>query len=185
MVEKDTKPRYVRRPTRFKKPDRSDEVIIREISTEELNILDDMLYESIFQPEGCEPVPRSVIQIPEINVYIDGFGSRKDDYCLVAEVDGRIIGAVWVRILAGKIRGYGNIDDQTPEFAISLLKEYRNQGIGTLLMQQMIEYLKRKGYAQTSLSVQKKNYAAKMYQKLGFEIIRENEEDYLMVLKLK
>jgi len=162
-----------------------EKVDIREIRAEELSVLDGMLYQSIFQPEGCEPVPRSVTQIPEINVYIDGFGSKKDDYCLVAEADSRIIGAVWVRILAGKIKGYGNIDDQTPEFAISLLKEYRSRGIGTLLMQQMIEYLKEKGYAQTSLSVQKKNYAARMYQKLGFEIIRENEEDYIMVLKLK
>ena len=162
-----------------------DKVNIREIRAEELSVLDDMLYESIFQPEGCEPVPRHVTQIPEISVYIDGFGNKKDDYCLVAEVDSHIIGAVWVRILADEIKGYGNIDDQTPEFAISLLKEYRNCGIGTQLMQQMIEYLREKGYAQTSLSVQKKNYAARMYQKLGFEIIRENEEDYLMVLKLK
>ena len=158
---------------------------IRKILPEELGILDEMLYEAIFKPEGNEPFPRSVTQIPEINVYIEGFGGRKDDYCLVADLSGSIIGAVWVRILAGKIRGYGNIDDQTPEFAISLLKEYRNQGIGTLLMQKMIEYLKRKGYAQTSLSVQKNNYAVKMYQKLGFEIIHENEEDYLMVLRLK
>ena len=162
-----------------------EKVKIREIRAEELEILDGMLYESIYQPEGCEPVPRHVTQIPEINVYIDGFGSKKDDYCLVADLDGHIIGAVWVGVLAGKIKGYGNIDDQTPEFVISLLKEYRNQGIGTLLMQKMIEHLKKRGYAQTSLSVQKKNYAARMYQKLGFEIIRENEEDYIMVLKLK
>ena len=157
---------------------------IREILPDELGILDEMLYEAIFKPEGCEPVPRNVTQLPEINVYIDGFGIKKDDYCLVAELNGCIIGAVWVRILAGKIKGYGNVDDQTPEFAISLMKEYRNQGIGTLLMQRMIDYLKNRGYKQTSLSVQKKNYAAKMYQKLGFKIIHENEEDYLMVLKL-
>jgi len=159
-------------------------LMIREILAEELGILDEMLYMSIFQSEGCGPLPHYVTQIPEINVYIDGFGTQKDDYCLIANMDGRIIGAVWVRILAGKIRGYGNIDDQTPEFAISVSKEYRNLGIGTLLMQKMIEYLKKQGYAQTSLSVQKRNYAVKMYQKLGFEIIRENEEDYLMVLKL-
>jgi len=159
-------------------------LMIREILPEELGVLDEMLYEAIFKPEGCDPVSREVIQIPEINIYIDGFGSRKDDHCLVADMNGCIIGAVWVRILAGKIRGYGNVDVQTPEFSISLLKEYRNRGIGTVLMQNMIEHLKNQGYAQVSLSVQKRNYAVKMYQKLGFEIIRENEEDYLMVLKL-
>ena len=162
-----------------------EDLIIREILPEELGILDEMLYEAIFKPEGCAPFPRDVIQIPEIKVYIDGFGSRKDDFCLVADLNGRIIGAVWIRILAGEIKGYGNVDDQTPEFAISLLKEYRNRGIGTLLMQRMIEYLKNRGYAQTSLSVQKRNYAVRMYQNLGFEIIHENEEDYLMILKLR
>ena len=160
------------------------EVIIREIRTEELDILDELMYQSIYQPEGSKPIPREVTKIPEVNIYIDAFGSKKDDYCLVAELEERIIGAVWVRILADEIKGYGNIDDQTPEFAISLFKEYRNKGIGTLLMQKMIEYLKGKGYAQISLSVQKQNNAVRMYQNLGFEIIRENEEDYLMVLKL-
>ena len=158
---------------------------IREIRAEELGVLDEMLYEAVYQPEGCVPVSRDVIQIPEIKVYIDGFGNRKGDYCLVADLNGRIVGAVWVRILADGIKGYGNIDDQTPEFAVSLLKRYRNRGIGTLLMQRMIDCLKKQGYAQASLSVQKENYAVRMYQKLGFEIIRENEEDYLMVLKLK
>jgi len=167
-----------------------EEIIIREISAEELDVLDDLLYESIYQQEnvetGCAPsLPRDIIKKSEINVYIDAFGSKKDDHCLVADLNGRIIGAVWVRILADEIKGYGNIDDQTPEFAISLFKEFRNKGIGILLMQRMIEHLKEKGYAQTSLSVQKQNYATRMYQKLGFEIIRETEEDYLMVLKLK
>ena len=161
------------------------EIIFREIRAEELDVLDDLMYEAIYQPEGSEPVPREVIQAPKVNVYIDRFGSKKDDHCLVAELGGRIIGAVWVRILADEIKGYGNIDDQTPEFVISLFKGYRNRGIGTLLMQKMIGHLSKQGYAQASLSVQKQNYAVKLYQKLGFKIIHENEEDYLMLLKLK
>jgi len=49
----------------------------------------------------------------------------------------------------------------------------------------MIKYLQERDYIQTSLSVQKENYAVKLYKKLGFEIIHENNEDYLMLLKLK
>ena len=161
------------------------QVIIRNFSSEETGILEDLLYEAIYLPAGVEPFLRNITEIPEIKVYIDGFGDSKDDYCLVADLNGRIIGAVWIRILAGKIKGFGNIDDQTPEFAISLLKEFRNRGIGTMLMKQMIEYLKKQEYVQTSLSVQKENYSIKMYQKLGFEIFSENKENYLMILKLK
>ena len=162
-----------------------EKLIFREILAEELDILNDLLYESIYQPKGFDPVPYHIIQMPEIKIYVDGFSSKKDDHCLVADLNGRIIGAVWVRILADEIKGFGNVDDKTPEFVISMFPEYRNKGVGAKLMQKMIEYLKGKGYAQTSLSVQKKNYAVKMYQKLGFEIICENEEDYIMVLKLK
>jgi len=158
--------------------------IIRPLKTEELPILEDMLYEAVYQADETNPISREVIKLPEVSVYIDNFGQDKNDYCLVATIEDKIIGAVWTRILAGKIKGFGNIDAQTPEFAISLFKEYRKQGIGTKLMQEMIALLKAKGYKQTSLSVQKKNYAFKLYQKLGFEIIEEKEDDYLMLLRL-
>ena len=79
---------------------------------------------------------------------------------------------------------YGHIDDETPSFAISLYEEYRNMGIGTALMRDMLEFLKNKGYRRTSLSVQKVNYAVRMYQKVGFEVVDENEEEYIMVYRL-
>lgn len=157
--------------------------LIRKIQPHELGILEDMLYEAIFQPDENNLLAKEVIKQPEIGVYIDQWG-KPDDLCLVADVDGKIIGAVWTRILAGKIRGHGNIDDQTPESAISLFKEYRNKGIGTVLMKKMIEQLKELGYKQTSLSVAKDNYALKMYKNVGFKIIAEREHDYLMLLNL-
>ena len=76
------------------------------------------------------------------------------------------------------------IDDTTPSLSISLLKEYRNLGIGTELMKQILLTLKEREYKQVSLSVQKINYAVSMYKKVGFEIVRENKEDYVMICKL-
>ena len=76
------------------------------------------------------------------------------------------------------------IDDTTPSLSISLLKEYRNLGIGTELMKQILLTLKEREYEQVSLSVQKINYAVSMYKKVGFEVVRENEEDYVMFCKL-
>ena len=160
-------------------------ISIRPLRKDEIYRLDDLLYESIFLPKGVEAFPRDIIKKPEISVYIKDFGSKKDDYCLVADLNGEIIGGVWVRILADDIKGFGNIDPQTPEFAISIFNEYRNQGIGTELMKKMIEYLKETGYEQASLSVQKENYAVKMYKKCGFQIISENEHDFIMILKLR
>ncbi|GHT43563.1 hypothetical protein FACS189438_1020 [Bacteroidia bacterium] len=109
----------------------------------------------------------------------------KDDYCLVAALGGKVIGAVWARILAGEPKGYGYVDGQTPELAIALYKEYRNRGFGSLLMSRMIADLKEKGYGRVSLSVHKANYALGLYRKLGFEAIVESEEYYIMLLRLK
>lgn len=136
--------------------------IIREIKEEEYPILSDFLYEAIFIPESMEKPPKAIIEQSELQVYIADFG-KEDDWCLVAEVKGKIVGAVWGRIM----NDYGHIDDETPSLAISLYGEYRHLGIGTALMKAILHLLKEKGYKQTSLSVQKENYAVNMYQKIG------------------
>jgi ribosomal protein S18 acetylase RimI-like enzyme len=150
---------------------------IRQPRENEYILLNDFIYEAIYIPEGIEAPPKSIINQPDIQVYVSDFGKQKDDYCLVSEVDGKVVGAVWVRIM----NDYGHIDDETPSFAISLFKEYRGYGIGTALMEQMLSSLKKIGYKKTSLAVQKANYALKMYLKVGFEIVDENEEEYIMV----
>lgn len=153
---------------------------IRKIREDEYGLLEDFIYEAIFIPEGVEPPPRSIIYQPDLQVYIKNFGTEKDDICFVAEVSGKVAGAVWVR----DMMDYGHIADGVPSFAISLYEQYRNHGIGTRLMITMLNELREKGYDRTSLAVQKANYAVKMYKKVGFEICDENEEEYIMVCKL-
>lgn len=154
---------------------------IRKIREDEYTLLNDFIYEAIFIPEGVEPPPKSIINQPDLQVYISNFGKEKDDLCFVAEADGKLVGAVWVR----DMNDYGHIADGVPSFAISLYKEYRNFGIGTRLMETMLMELKGRGYNRTSLAVQKANYAVRMYKKVGFEIIDENDEEYIMVCELK
>lgn len=154
--------------------------IIREIKQNEINLLDNFLYEAIFIPNGVQPPPKDIIKQPELQVYISLFGKRIGDYGFIAEVDHEVVGAVWVRIMDD----YGHVDDKTPSFAISIYKGYRGYGIGTDLMKRMLELLKKNGYKQTSLAVQKSNYAVKMYKDLGFYTIAENDEEYIMICKL-
>ncbi len=153
------------------------DVMIREILKQEYPLLDNFLYEAIFVPKNVEPPAKTIITSPELQVYVERFGESKDDWGLVAEVGGKIVGAVWVRIM----NDYGHIDDETPSLAISLYKEYRGFGIGTAMMKEILALLKSHEYSRVSLSVQKANYAAKMYLKVGFEIVMENEEEYIMV----
>lgn len=153
---------------------------IREMTAQEYPLLDDFLYEAIFVPEGVEPPSKSIITAPELQVYVKGFGASKDDFALVAEVENKIIGAVWVRIM----NDYGHIDDKTPSLAISLYKKNRGQGIGYSLIKEMLSLLQTHGYKHVSLSVQKANYAAKLYQKIGFRIIKEIGDEWIMTYNL-
>lgn len=153
------------------------EYTIRKMTIPEYPLLSDFLYEAIFIPDGIKPPPRDIIASPELQIYVERFGALKDDFALVAEIEGKIIGAVWVRIM----NDYGHIDDETPSLAISLYKEYRGQGIGTNMMKEMLSLLKTHSYKRVSLSVQKANYAAEMYQKIGFEIIKENGDEWIML----
>ena len=153
---------------------------IREIHPEEVHLLRDFLYDAIFVPEGETPPDKSILDRPELQVYIEHFGEREDDKCLVAEVEGEVAGAVWTRIM----NDYGHIDDDTPSFVLSVRKEYRRQGIATTLMRAMLGLLRKAGYTRASLSIQKANFAVNMYTKLGFEIFSENDEEYIMLIQI-
>lgn len=153
---------------------------IRALRNDEISLLKEFLYEAIFIPEGVTPPPRDIVEKPELQVYTDDFGTRQGDNCLVAVIDHQIVGAVWTRIMDD----YGHMDDDTPSFAISLYKDYRGQGIGTRLMKEMLSLLKMQGFKKASLAVQKANYAVRMYEKVGFHIVDENDEEYIMVCEL-
>ena len=133
---------------------------IREMRKEEYSLLGDFLYEAIYIPDGTAAPPKSVIACPELQVYIADFGNSKHDKALIAEVDGNIVGAM------------------------SVLKAYRGMGIGTSLLTQMMSTEKAAGYAKLSLSVQKDNYAVKLYRKAGFIAVKETDEEYIMIVNL-
>lgn len=156
------------------------EYIIRQMKVSEYPLLKDFLYQAIYQPDKTNLAPKSIINNSELQVYIKGFGTQKDDHCFCAEVDNKVVGAVWVR----NINGYGSIDNVTVEFAISVFDKYQRMGIGTALMKKMLEHLKELNYQKASLAVKKENYAVRMYQKVGFAIACENEQEYIMIHRL-
>jgi len=153
-------------------------MVIRQIKDNETELLKDFLYEAIFVPDGELPPPRDIIAREELAVYYEGFGKESADICVVADDNGKIAGAAWSRIM----NDYGHIDDDTPSLAVSLYEEYRGIGIGTEMMTELLSLLAQQGFHKASLAVQKRNRAAEMYKKLGFETAGENDEEFIMVI---
>ena len=153
------------------------DAIIRCMHPEEYSLLREFLYQAIFLPKGVRPPPRSVVDLPELQIYIADFGTRPGDYCMVAEVEGTVVGAAWSRIM----EDYGHIDDSTPSLAISLLPEHRGLGIGIQLIDSLLLLLRENGYLRASLSVQRENPALRLYERMGFQIFEEKDTEYLML----
>ena len=151
-------------------------IIVRRMKTEEYSQLKEFTYLAIYVQHGVKMPPKSIVELPELKVYYQDFGTRVGDICIVSETDNKIVGAVWTRI----VNDFAHIDDDTPSLAIAVAKESRGKGIGTRLLNEMLTVLKVEGFLSVSLSVQKENYAVKMYEKAGFEVVKDNGEEFVM-----
>jgi ribosomal protein S18 acetylase RimI-like enzyme len=137
----------------------------------------EMLYQSLYV-EGQEPFPRDVVHRPHIARYVKDWG-RADDLGFVAvdEQSNEPIGAVWSRLSSEDDKGFAYIDERTPELGIALWPEYRGQGIGTALLERLLEAAKNL-YPAISLSVSPNNPAIRLYERLGFVKVDVRGDDY-------
>ncbi len=132
-----------------------------------------MLYQALYVPEGQLALPHEAIHLPELARYVQGWGQPGDCGFLASdETTGQPVGAVWLRLLKNENKGYGYVDDDTPELSIAVLPEYRGQGIGTDLLNCLVA----SGYKHSSisLSVSEGNPAFRLYERFGFEVVSKN-----------
>lgn len=155
--------------------------IIADIKKIPEEALREFLYLAIFVPEGEKAPEKSIIDLPELLLYIENFGKKRGDIAVAAVSENEFVGLAWARIM----HDYGHIGDETPSLAIAIREEYRGMGIGEKMLRTLLRLLLEKGYPGLSLSVQKENKRAfALYQKLGFEIVREDAEEAIMLFRL-
>ncbi len=163
---------------------RMNAVHLRPASLLDQAFLEDMLYESLYVPQGHDPLPREVIYRHELAKYVEQWGKADDIAFIAVDTTSNFsVGAIWLRLLRSSQKGYGYVNDETPEVGIAIVPEYRGQGIGTQLFEQLFETA-RLLYETISLSVSKDNPARKLYEGLGFEIFAEDETSITMLKHL-
>ncbi|HST22554.1 MAG TPA: N-acetyltransferase [Blastocatellia bacterium] len=145
--------------------------LIAEITSSDGPFLWEMLYQAIHVPAGSVAPLRQIVNSPELSRYVEQWG-QENDFGLkaVSTDDQQPVGAVWLRLMTGENRGYGYIDDLTPELSIAVFAEHRGKGVGTRLLNELFESIAGKHKA-ISLSVSDDNPAKKLYQRLGFVIV--------------
>ena len=154
--------------------------VIRSIRPDDEPFLGEMLYQALYVAAGEPPFPREIVEQPEIRRYVEGWG-RPDDFGFVAEDEKtrQPVGAAWARLMTGDARGYGYVDEATPELTIAVLPEYRGGGVGRRLLERLLA-ASRSRYPALCLSVSAGNPAQRLYRRLGFEIVKASAESLTM-----
>jgi len=82
----------------------------------------------------------------------------------------------WLRLYDKVNLPFGIIDTAIPALSLAIDEEFRKMGIGTAMMKTLIKSAKEHGYKGISLSVDNRNFAIKLYKKVGFKLYRESKE---------
>src|SRR5262245_25004748 len=154
--------------------------LIRRLTLADEHFLWEMLYVALYVPPGQAAFPKEIVRQPEISKYVHHWGNRGDTGFVAVDASTLLpVGAAWVRVFTAGNKGYGYIDDETPELSIAVLPEYRGKGIGTGLLGHLIEEVRLRHRA-LSLSVSSYNPALRLYQRLGFEVVAQSGNSLTM-----
>lgn len=153
---------------------------IRPIAESEHEFLFDLVYEAAYIHEGMERPPKSFVHEPHVSRYVENFG-REGDIAFVLVNESELVGGIWCRLFSEECSGYGFVDESIPELGMAVFDPHRGQGSGTKLMHTLIESLRVAGFARVSLSVDKRNPALRLYERFGFEVVREKGNAITMV----
>ena len=163
-------------------------VVVRPAAADEEPFLWEMLYEVVhWGPEesGPKPQPEKLLREPGLRRYLEGWG-REGDFAVVAlDADGGgRIGAAWFRLFSASEPGFGFVDEKTPELAVSVAGGWRGRGVGGALLAALTDTARTNGFHALSLSVQKTNPAARLYERHGFVEVRDDGYDRTMRAEL-
>lgn len=99
--------------------------------------------------------------------YVEGWG-RDGDLGVIAEVEDRFAGAAWVRLLPETARDDpAFVDVSTPELAVAVLPGFRGRGVGTTMLELLLEAA-RERFGAIVLTVRVGNQAQRLYRRFGF-----------------
>jgi ribosomal protein S18 acetylase RimI-like enzyme len=156
-------------------------VVVRRGGAQDVRFLRDMLHHAYYwkerAPEDTGPGP--------VALYVKAWG-RPGDAAMIAIDGGFPVGAAWYRLFARDRRGYGYVDERTPELAIAVVPNARGKGVGAKLLAALLARARTEGYDAISLSVDRNNAGAiGLYERHGFDRVGEEDDSVTMLAHLQ
>lgn len=104
------------------------------------------------------------LSVEQEREYIKNLNNSKDEFMVIGIINNKVVSIAQIRKLGRK-----RIEHNS-EIAISVKKEYWGLGIGSVVMEQLIEFAKNNNIINISLGVKASNYKAiNLYEKFGFK----------------
>jgi ribosomal protein S18 acetylase RimI-like enzyme len=117
---------------------------------------------------------------PKLALYVQSWGRTGDAGVVAEDQTGRPLGAAWYRLFTSDEHGYGFVDVAIPELTVAVKAEVRDRGVGTALLQGLVERARVDGVPALSLSVEEDNPALSLYERLGFVVVGRIENAWTM-----
>jgi GNAT superfamily N-acetyltransferase len=151
--------------------------VIRRGNRQDVRFLRDMLRHAFYWRSG------GTIEDASLWRYVSGWG-RRGDAAVIGLESGFPIGAAWYRLFSRDEPGFGFVDEQTPEVAIAVVPSRRGRGIGSELLDSLVELAKEQGHSGLSLSVADQSAAMHVFEKNGFAKVEQTDGSWTMRLNL-
>ncbi|UOX91362.1 GNAT family N-acetyltransferase [Amycolatopsis sp. FBCC-B4732] len=149
---------------------------LRPATADDADFLADVLVAAVnWSPDWPPKSRRRVLAAPNTACYVAGW-PRESDLGVVAEADGERVGAAWLRFFAPDAPGYGFVAADVPELTVGVAAEWRGRGVGRALLHAVEDHAKEAGIARISLSVERKNFAERLYLAAGYEVVGAGSE---------
>lgn len=127
----------------------------------------------------------AVLAEPMLAHYVVGWPAAGERGMVAEDEQGRPVGAAWWRLFPEQDPGYGFVSADCPELSVGVLDGHRGAGVGTALLRALIEQAGLDGLPGLSLSVEPDNPAARLYARLGFEVVGGSGGAQTMLLRLR
>jgi ribosomal protein S18 acetylase RimI-like enzyme len=159
-------------------------VFIRTAGPSDVDFLGEMLFEAAYRPGVARPPMDEMWSDSRIARYVTEWGRRGDAALIAVGDDGRRLGAAWYRLFSADEPGFGFVDADTPEISIAVVPDSRGRGVGSALLDALVERARREGFRALTLSVNPENPALRLYDRAGFVRVESRETHWTMRLEL-
>jgi GNAT superfamily N-acetyltransferase len=160
-------------------------VVLRGAEAADAPFLADMLVEAMnWDPDRVRPKVQ-LLADPHVNRYLKGWKRPSDEGMLALDANQVPIGACWYRVLPRSAPGYGFVASGVPELTLGVRPLWRAQGVGRALLRAVCALAAQRGHQRIGLSVERANFAHRLYVSEGFTTLSSGERSDTMVRTLR